>query len=326
MVNESSATSNILKTEFGFLRFTNGKDVQCVHPSRHDRLSTWNDICDMLSYVYPAFTRRFSKNSNSERSKAKASRIQTFSPRCFFPLNKRFSKASKSIYLFNKRASWCQKQASQHFEKLVTPRWQIPLGGRVLQRQHHHVRRLGRQDLPGPPRRPQLPGLRVRLQRLLHAGLCQVRPWENGGWQYCRGGILRDRQASPVVVGIYRCLQPTTARPMLVCSSVAVATVTRKLVLEDRSSVGRALKIPPLAASSFMADDLRVRKINLLNKNKSYIPLRDYGFCDKIVPKNNLKHSLVIQLWRGSVLRFGFWNNSTMFLSLFWIVSSPRTA
>ena len=58
------------------------------------------------------------------------------------------------------------------------------------------------------------------------------------------GRILRDRRASPVEVGIYRCLQPTTtARPILVRSSVA--TATRKPVLEDRSSVGRALKIPP---------------------------------------------------------------------------------
>ena len=44
----------------------------------------------------------------------------SFSPRCIFSLNRRFSKASNSIYLFNKRVSWCQIKASQHFVKLVT--------------------------------------------------------------------------------------------------------------------------------------------------------------------------------------------------------------
>ena len=37
-----------------------------------------------------------------------------------FSLNRRFSKASKSINLINKRASWYKKKASQHFETLIT--------------------------------------------------------------------------------------------------------------------------------------------------------------------------------------------------------------
>ena len=53
-----------------------------------------------------------------QRRKIKTSEFQ---PRMiFFSLNKRFSKASKSIYLFNERASWCHEKASQHFEKLAT--------------------------------------------------------------------------------------------------------------------------------------------------------------------------------------------------------------
>ena len=43
----------------------------------------------------------FSKNSNSERSQA--SQVSAQDP--FLSLNKRFSKASNIIYLFNKRAS-----------------------------------------------------------------------------------------------------------------------------------------------------------------------------------------------------------------------------
>ena len=39
----------------------------------------------------------------------------SFSPRCFFSLNKRFSKVSNSIYLFNKRAL-ILKKPSRHFE------------------------------------------------------------------------------------------------------------------------------------------------------------------------------------------------------------------
>ena len=42
--------------------------------------------------------------------------IQVASQDAFFSPNKRFSKAFKSIYSFNKRASWCQKKASQHFD------------------------------------------------------------------------------------------------------------------------------------------------------------------------------------------------------------------
>ena len=37
-----------------------------------------------------------------------------------FSLNMRFSESSKIIKLFNNSASWYQKQASQHFEKLAT--------------------------------------------------------------------------------------------------------------------------------------------------------------------------------------------------------------
>ena len=50
---------------------------------------------------------------------------QSFSPRCFFSLKKRFSNAPKSVYLFHTRASLCQKKASRHFEKLVTLSWAL---------------------------------------------------------------------------------------------------------------------------------------------------------------------------------------------------------
>ena len=54
----------------------------------------------------------------------------SFRQRCFFSLNKKFSRASKSIYLFNnKRASWCQKKAYQHL-KSWSP-WILP-GGELL--------------------------------------------------------------------------------------------------------------------------------------------------------------------------------------------------
>ena len=56
----------------------------------------------LCSAVWPTGILRCRFLSNSERSKA-----SKFQPKMFFSLNKRFSKASKSIYLFNnERASW----------------------------------------------------------------------------------------------------------------------------------------------------------------------------------------------------------------------------
>ena len=49
----------------------------------------------------------------------KGQKHSSFNPRCFFSLNKRCSKTSKSLYLCHKRATWCRKKASQHFENFV---------------------------------------------------------------------------------------------------------------------------------------------------------------------------------------------------------------